>query len=74
MAVSVIGIIVNVFNVSFLTRKREMIDFTKSFTNLLILLSIFDIVYLLNGVGIFGLPEVSTWYSENVYSMILPVW
>ena len=74
MAVSVIGIIVNVFNVSFLTRKREKIDFTKSFTNLLILLSIFDIVYLLNGVGIFGLPEVSTWYSENVYSVILPVW
>jgi hypothetical protein len=70
--VSICGLVGNALNVGFLVTKRDKIDFTESFTNLLILLSVFDIFFLLNCIGTFGLPAVSTSYSTNVYPHALP--
>ena len=36
-------------------------------------LSIFDMLYLIIGLSIFGLPEISQWYKERVYTYIMPV-
>ena len=36
-------------------------------------LSIFDMLYLIIGLSIFGLPEISQWYKEKVYTYIMPV-
>ena len=73
-SVSIVGVIANIFNICFLLMKRQMIDFSQSFTNVLSLLAAFDILYLLSGILIFGLPAVSGWYSMNVYAKILPAW
>ena len=73
-SVSIVGVIANIFNICFLLMKRQMIDFSQSFTNVLLLLAAFDILYLLSGILIFGLPAVSEWYSMNVYAKILPIW
>ena len=35
-------------------------------------LSIFDMLYLIIGLSIFGLPEISQWYKESVYIYIMP--
>ena len=35
-------------------------------------LSIFDMLYLIIGISIFGLPEMSQWYKERVYIYIMP--
>ena len=72
--VSLIGILTNILNIVFLVRKQNKLDFAKSFTNLLILLSVYDLIHLLIGVAVFVLPELSTWYSINVYPHVLPVW
>ena len=69
---SIVGVIVNVFNGYILLRKRHEIDFTESFANLLVLLAVFDILYLLNAIGLFGLPAIWPWYSGTVYPNILP--
>ena len=73
-SVSIVGVIANIFNICFLVMKRQMLDFSQSFTNVLLLLAAFDILYLLSGILIFGLPAVSGWYSMNVYAKILPTW
>ena len=69
---SVIGIFMNIFNIFFLTKNRDGINLSVSFVNLLILLAVFDTLFLLTGIGLFGLPAVSDWYSKNVLSQILP--
>ena len=72
--VSIVGVIVNIFNIWFLLKKRDEIDFAKSFSNLLILLAAFDLFYLINSMSLFGLPAVSTKYSTSIYPYILPMW
>ena len=72
--VSVVGVIANVYSVQFLKTKSKEIDLTKSFTNLLILLSLFDLLYLLNAIGLLGLPNISEWYTIRVYKNIAPIW
>ena len=65
------GIVFNCFNIVFLWNKRNKIELTKDFRNLLILLSACDVLHLVNGIAIFAMPELSTWYSVNVYPKIL---
>ena len=72
--VSIVGVIVNIFNIWFLLKKRDEIDFAKSFSNLLILLAAFDLFYLINSMSLFGLPAVSSVYSSSIYPYILPMW
>ena len=72
--VSIVGVIVNIFNIWFLLKKRDEIDFAKSFSNLLILLAAFDLFYLINSMSLFGLPAVSSVYSLSIYPYILPMW
>ena len=72
--VSIFGVIANVYNLQFLILKQKEIDLAKSFTNLLILLSLFDLLYLSNAIGLLGLPEISVWYTNNVYKNIAPIW
>ena len=69
---SVIGIFMNIYNIFFLTKNRDGINLTASFVNLLVLLASFDTLFLLTGIGLFGFPAVSDWYSDNVLSQILP--
>ena len=69
---SVIGIFMNIYNIFFLTKNRDGINLTTSFVNLLVLLASFDTLFLLTGIGLFGFPAVSDWYSDNVLSQILP--
>ena len=72
--VSLIGILTNLINIVFLVKKRNKLDFAKSFTNVLILLSVFDLIHLLSGIVVFVIPELSTWFSLNIYPHVLPVW
>ena len=62
----------NIFNIFFLTKNRDVTNLSVSFVNLLILLALFDTLFLLTGIGLFGLPSVSDWYSHKVLSQILP--
>ena len=32
----------------------------------------FDTLYLVIGIGIFGLPEISKWYASEIYVYIMP--
>ena len=72
--VSFAGVIGNVINIIVLIQNRAISSFTETFTQLLIALSAFDLLYLLSVIGIFGLPALSPWYTENVFSKILPSW
>ena len=62
----------NLYNIFFLTKNRDGINLSASFVNLLVLLASFDTLFLLTGIGLFGLPAVSDWYFDNVLSHILP--
>ncbi len=46
----------------------------RSFTKLLIALAVADLLYLVMGIVIFGLPVLSSWYKANVYVFVVPVW
>ena len=70
LVISLIGSVGNVFSVLGLARNKK----TRSFTKLLIALAVFDLLYLVMGIAIFGLPVVSMTYKRNVYVYILPVW
>ena len=72
--VSTIGVVFNIFNIYFLILNRGKIRFTPLFSNLLILLACFDLLFLITGIGIFGLPSISNWYEERIASQIFPVW
>ena len=61
--VSSIGVIFNIFNIYFLIQNRKKIRFTELFSSLLIILACFDLLYLVTGIGIFGLPLISKWYQ-----------
>ena len=74
ITVSSIGVGFNVFNIYFLIWNRTKIRFTELFSNLLILLACFDLLFLINGIGIFGLPAVSSWYERRISAKIFPVW
>ena len=71
-AVASFGVLVNIFNVWFLLIEKRKLDFTPSFGNLLVVLAVFDFVFLAGEIAIFGLPAVSFWYKQNVYFKILP--
>ena len=73
-AVSLIGIFGNTFNIGVLISTRKNSNFTPTFLKLLVLLSTFDLLYLLIVIGIFGLPALSPWYNDNIYIKILPTW
>ena len=73
-AVSLIGIFGNTFNIGVLISTRKNSNFTQTFLKLLVLLSTFDLLYLLIVIGIFGLPALSPWYNDNIYIKILPTW
>ena len=62
----------NVYNICFLVKNRNGINLSASFVNLLILLAVFDTLFLVTGIGLFGLPAVSTWYTDNVLNKMLP--
>ena len=72
--VATFGVLVNIVNVWFLLKERGKLDFTPSFGNLLIVLAVFDFVFLAGEIAIFGLPAISVWYKQNVYFKILPSW
>ena len=72
--VAVFGVFVNIFNLWFHIKERGKLDFTPSFGNLLIVLALFDLVFLVGEIAIFGLPAIFTWYRRNVYPKILPSW
>ena len=36
-------------------------------------LSIFDMLYLIIGISIFGLPAMSEWYREEIFVYIMPL-
>ena len=72
--VSCIGVIGNSFNVIILNLNRKRLEFTETFTTLLIVLSAFDLLYLITSIGIFGIPALSPWYNENIFPKILPSW
>ena len=74
ISVSFAGVAVNIFNICFLVKERSKLEFAPSFVQLLILLSIFDLLVLIVEIGIFGFPAISTWYTANVYFSILPTW
>ena len=62
----------NVYNICFLARNRNGINLSASFVNLLILLAVFDTLFLVTGIGLFGFPAVSAWYTDNILNKILP--
>ena len=70
--VSFIGIIGNIFNISVLVGNRRAATFTQSFSNLLIALSLFDLMYLVVGMFLFGFKAVFTAYETNIYPIVLP--
>ena len=72
--VSCIGVLGNIFNIDVLISNRRTSNFTKTFLKLLIILSIFDLLYLIVVISLFGLPALCPWYNENVYFKILPNW
>ena len=72
--VSLIGIVGNIFNIGVLIYHRKNSNFTPTFFTLLVILSIFDLLYLIIGIGIFGLPAISPWYTDNIYLKIIPTW
>merc|ERR1712223_1980658 len=67
--VSALGVVGNVVAI-FILSKPVM---KGSFSSLLIGLSIFDMLYLIIGLSIFGLPELSQSYKDQVYIYIMPV-
>ena len=69
---STVGIFMNSFNIYFLTRNRNGLNLKTSFVDLLILLAIFDTLFLVTGIGLFGLPAVSDWYYNSLFKHILP--
>ena len=69
---SLIGIFLNTYNIFFLVKNRHGINLSVTFTNLLILLAVFDTLFLITGIGLFGLPAVSAWYRDNLFNKILP--
>ena len=73
LSVSCVGIIGNIFNITVLVGNRRAQTFTKSFSNLLIALSLFDLMYLIVGIFLFGLPACFPIYKKYVYPVILPV-
>ena len=70
LIISLIGCVGNVFSVLGLARNKK----TRSFTKLLIALAIFDLLYLVMGIAIFGMPALSEWYNQKIYIFIVPVW
>ena len=72
LTVSVIGLFLNAYNIYFLIKNRLGVNLSGSFVNLLILLAVFDAIFLLTGIGLFGLPAVSEWYRDNLFYNILP--
>jgi len=74
LPVSFAGVAVNIFNICFLVKERSKLEFAPSFVQLLVVLSIFDLLVLIVEIGIFGFPAISTWYTTNVYFSILPTW
>ena len=69
---STVGILMNIFNICFLTKNRNEMNLNASFLNLLILLAIFDTLFLVTGIGLLGLPAVFDWYNYNILNQILP--
>ena len=72
-AVSCVGVIFNIYNIYFLILNRGKIRFTTLFSNLLILLACFDLLFLITSIGIFGIPAVSTWFEEHIAAKIFPI-
>ena len=81
-AVSVIGCFGNVISAIGLAKDRGKKSNSNGtanqykanhFTGLLIALALFDLLYLVMGVLIFGLPTLSDWYDENVFPKLMPV-
>ena len=72
-SVSFIGIFGNILNIAVLLGNRRTVTFTQTFSNLLVALSVFDLVYLVVGVFLFGLTATSLWYQQVVYPVILPI-
>ena len=69
---STIGIFMNCYNIYFLAWNRNVIRLKSSFVSLLILLAIFDTLFLVTGIGLLGFPAVSAWYNDNLLSQVLP--
>ena len=69
---SAVGLVMNAYNICFLVKNRNGINLSASFVNLLILLAVFDTLFLVTGIGLFGFPAVSTWYTDNLLNKMLP--
>ena len=72
--VSSVGVVFNLFNIYFLVRNGNKVQLTKLFSNLLISLACFDLLFLVTGIGIFGLPAISSSYQKYVIAKIFPTW
>merc|ERR1711879_342433 len=67
--ISIFGLMGNVVAIIVLSRP----SMKGSFSSLLIALSMFDLVYLMIGIAIFGLPVLSMDYKAKIFPFILPI-
>ena len=67
--ISLFGVVANLIALIVLLRPKMR----SSFHTLLVALSVFDILYLLNSQMIFGFPGLSEYYEREVYPLVLPV-
>ncbi|XP_040568874.1 FMRFamide receptor [Lepeophtheirus salmonis] len=68
-SVSIIGVIGNLLSIVLLLRQKMK----KNFTNGLIILVIYDLLYLTMAIVIFGMPTISSKYRKKVFGYVLPI-
>lgn len=67
--ISLFGVVANFIALVVLLRPKMR----SSFHTLLVALSVFDILYLINSQMIFGFPGLSETYERDVYPLVLPI-
>ena len=73
-AVSVFGLVGNCMSINVLTRASNVVrQGGASFSKLLRGLASFDALFLVIALISFGFPQLSQWYSKNIFLYIMPV-
>ena len=73
-AVSVFGLVGNCMSIIVLTRASGVVrQGGASFSKLLRGLATFDALFLLIAIISFGFPQLSRWYSRNIFLYIMPI-
>ena len=72
-SVSVVGLIGNLMSIVVLVRVTSNNNQIRGFTNLLRTLACFDALFLATAIVAFGLPQLSAWYSRNVFFYLVSI-